>query len=175
MQPSVAVDAQPEVARVDYAAGVSSILLRAAAALAITVTATVTVAARGAAGIAVAQRTSDTSPPATTVPGNDSTGVGPGISIKEARRAHLRGPVLVVGYLLAVPGDPVRLCDALSHTRTPRCVGASLNVRGLPFGERNHLATAHRAHSATRWSPELVRILGTIHKTTLVVQTNAKA
>lgn len=155
--------------------GVPGILLRGAVTVAITVTATATVSARGAAGAADTQSTSDPSTPATSVPGNDSTAVGPGISVKEARRAHLRGPVLVVGYLIAVPDEPLRLCDGLSRTRTPGCAAASLKVRGLPVRERNRLATARRSGSSTRWSPERVRILGNIHKRTLVVPTTAKA
>jgi hypothetical protein len=85
------------------------------------------------------------------------------------------GPVLVAGYLLAVPGDAVRLCDALSRSRPPRCAGAALEVRGLTRRERRRLAPAHRSRSQIHWSPDPVRILGNIKKETLVVQTTATA
>jgi len=122
------------------------------------------------------QNTSTTSTPTTSsAPDSGRAPIGPGISVDEARRAHVRGPVLVVGYLLIASGKPVRICDQLTQARPPRCAGASLEVHGLPAHQRKAFATARRSGSSTRWSPQPVRVLGNVRKTTLVVQANAKA
>ncbi len=160
---------------IDSSAAAPRSLRRAAATLAIAMAVTTLVATGSAVDTAAAQNSTPTSTPATSMPGSESTAIGPGISVKEARRTKVPGPVLVVGYLLAVPHAPLRLCDALSRSRPPRCAGASLKVRGLPAHERNGLATEHRLSSPARWSPQPVQILGNVQKTTLVVQTTAKA
>jgi hypothetical protein len=119
-----------------------------------------------------AQTTTTTSVPVT---GTESTSIGPGISVTEARRTHLKGPVLVTGYLLVRPHQPIRLCDELAHARTTRCAGASIEVRGLRPSERDALATVHRAGAGTRWSSDQVQVLGEIRKQELRVQQHANA
>lgn len=119
-----------------------------------------------------AQSTTTTSVPVT---GTESTGIGPGISAKEARGTHLKGPVLVTGYLLVRPHQPIRLCDKLTHVRTTRCAGASIEVRGLRPSERDALATVHRAGTGIRWSSDQIQILGEIRKKALRVQQHARA
>lgn len=141
----------------------------------IAVMVTATVFTPVAADTVHARSVSATSMPDTGVSGGGSAAMGPGISVKEARHTRIRGLVLVVGYLLVVRGDPVRLCDALSRARIRRCTGVALEVRGLPSGERKRLADVHRSGSPTRWSSRPVRILGNIRKTTLVVSTTARA
>ena len=163
------------IAGVDSPVGVPRIVLRAAARLAVVVTVSATTTMGCAVGRAGAQSTTATSTPAARAPGRGGMAVGPGISVKDARRTQVRGPVLVSGYLLAVPDEALRLCDALNHSRPPQCVGAFLKIRGLSSRERNRLATEHRSGSTARWSPGAVQILGKLRESTLVVQTTAKA
>lgn len=104
---------------------------------------------------------------------HEGAGIGPGISIKEARNGKVKGPILVRGYLLVRAGHRTRLCTALTKTQPPRCRGPSLVVRGEASQDLNKLTAA--SSGKARWSPEPVRVLGTLEGVVLVVLQGGRA
>jgi hypothetical protein len=100
--------------------------------------------------------------------------VGPGISVAQARRDDVEGPVLVNGYLVVTANGRVRICTGLRGTRPPRCEPPSLTVRGLVRRDFDDLALRGR-QGRTRWSPGPVQILGAVHGDVLRVSENALA
>jgi hypothetical protein len=115
----------------------------------------------------------DGAPTASSTPVAGSP-VGPGISVAQARRDDVEGPVLVNGYVVVTPNGQVRICAGLRGTRPPRCAPPSLTVRGLAGRDLDDFAPRGRPRR-TRWSPDLVQILGAVHADVLRVSENALA
>lgn len=97
-----------------------------------------------------------------------ATGMGPGISIAEARRSTLAGPLLVNGYLVASSGE-TRLCEALAESSPPQCAGASLVVRGLELAS----VEGTRSASGVTWTERPVQLLGEVRDGVLTVARDA--
>ena len=98
-------------------------------------------------------------------PGSDGA-TGPGISVAEARRSRLDGPLLVNGYLVA-DESRVRLCDTLAESSPPRCGGASLEVEGLDIDSISGIESS----GAVRWSAQPRLLLGEVESGVLTVAT----
>lgn len=111
---------------------------------------------------------------ASTIPlsAGEGAAIGPGLSIAEARRGNLKGPVLVNGYLLLVNGHSPRLCTALSANEPPRCLAPSLTVARIG---RNQRTLATQKAGKTRWSPAPIQILGRLNRSVLSGETTATA
>ena len=95
----------------------------------------------------------------------DSTGVGPGISIDEARASDGQEPLLINGWLVVSPQGEVRFCSALGESNPPSCAGSSLLVEGLDPADAGELAEAE----GVQWSEESIQLLGSIEDGRLVV------
>jgi YVTN family beta-propeller protein len=112
-----------------------------------------------------------------TIPvGEHPTGVAicPAISVAQARRVTVQGPVLVNGYLVVTANGQVRICAGLRATRPPRCTTSALTVRGLVRRDFDDLALRGRP-GRTRWRPDPVQILGAVQGDVLRVAENAPA
>ncbi len=112
-----------------------------------------------------------TSEPPSIQPGSGSSGtaMGPGISVAEARRSRLDGPLLVNGYVIA-EGSKVRLCEALAESFPPQCGGASLEVRGLDLASLSGVQSS----GAVRWSAQPRQLLGEVKNGVLIVSGTSK-
>ncbi len=91
-------------------------------------------------------------------------GMGPGLSVTEARRSTLSEPLLVRGNLIVVDGV-ARLCEALLESHPPQCGGASLVVRGLDLTTIQPQSTAN----GVTWSATEVKLLGKVANNVLTV------
>ena len=95
----------------------------------------------------------------------DSTAVGPGISIDEARASDSQEPLLINGWLVVSPHGEVRFCSALGESSPPSCAGSSLVVEGLDPADAGKLAEAE----GVQWSEESIQLLGSVKAGRLVV------
>ena len=95
----------------------------------------------------------------------DSTAVGPGISIDEARASDSQEPLLINGWLVVSPQGEVRFCGALGESNPPSCAGSSLLVEGLDPADAGELAEAE----GVQWSEESIQLLGSVKAGRLVV------
>jgi hypothetical protein len=115
-------------------------------------------------------RQSSSTAPASAGPG---AAIGPGISIAQARTSTLKGPMLVVGYLVARSDHRPRLCTSLGNTSSRRCGNPSMAIRGLTNAAIRARATA--SADGTRWNPEPIQLLGTVTDGTIHVSSTARA
>lgn len=77
--------------------------------------------------------------------------VGP-VSIAEALASDSDDPLLVEGALVAVGGEPARLCSALAESFPPQCGEPSLVVEGLSLSAVANLQTEGNVSWAERVS-----------------------
>lgn len=101
--------------------------------------------------------------------GGGASAIGPGISVAEARRSRLDGPLLVRGYVLA-EGSTVRLCDVLLESFPPQCGAPSLEVRGLDLASLPGVQSS----SNVRWSDQQRLLLGEVTNGVLRVSSTSK-
>ena len=92
------------------------------------------------------------------------SGVGPGISIREALISNLTGPLLINGQL-RVQNDQARLCEFLDLSLPPQCGGRFLEVDGLDLMTIDGL----RSEGSVTWSDHAVQVLGTVEGEVLTV------
>jgi hypothetical protein len=95
---------------------------------------------------------------------------GPSLSIGDARGSHLRGPLLVSGYLY---GDDsgVRLCSGFRESYPPQCVQPSLVVEDLDPEQVGAIVKGPGAF----WTDSPVQLLGVVRNGVLRVSHNASA
>ena len=110
-----------------------------------------------------------TQQPSISAPGaSGGAGFGPGLSVAEARKSRLDGPLLVNGYVLS-DGAKVRLCDTLASSSSaanpPQCGGASLEVHGLDLATLPGVTSSGPA----RWSSQPRQLLGEVKNGVLTV------
>ena len=112
----------------------------------------------------------DAAAPATTATaagtsptGPTSAGIGPGLTVPEARTTDAEGPLLVRGALL-VEGGTARLCERLAESSPPQCGGDMLVVEGLDVSTIEALQST----GAVQWA-EQVKLLGDVDGDRLVV------
>ena len=87
---------------------------------------------------------------------------------EEARDAS--GEVTVEGALIAIEGEPVRMCSAILESYPPQCGQPSLEVRGLDLDALD-LASTRPGDEVTRarWSDRPIRVTGTVEDGLLIV------
>jgi hypothetical protein len=100
-----------------------------------------------------------------------ATGCGGGdgpLTPEEASDAS--GEVTVEGSLIAIDGEPVRMCSAILESYPPQCGEPSLEVQGLDLDSLD-LASTRPDDEVTpaRWSDRPIRIAGTVEDGVLVV------
>jgi hypothetical protein len=93
------------------------------------------------------------------------SGVGPGISIADARASDSGEPLLVNGFLVIDPEGEVQLCSALAESDPPSCGGLALTVEELAIEMSEGLDES----GGVRWSPDTVQLLGQVRGDTLEV------
>ena len=93
-----------------------------------------------------------------TAVSSSGSGVGPGISIDEALKLGLSGPLLVNGWLLASEAAEPMLCSELTRSTPPGCTAPSLRVKGLDLGTVGGL---HR-EGGQIWSEKAIQLLGEV-------------
>jgi hypothetical protein len=95
---------------------------------------------------------------------------GDSMSIKDALAADGK-TVIVEGSIVAIEGEPVRLCYALLESYPPQCGQPALELEGLDLGALE-LVTSRGDPSlpVTRWSDRPVRIRGTLERGVLIVE-----
>jgi hypothetical protein len=99
--------------------------------------------------------------------GEGDAGEGP-LSPEQALDAS--GEVTVEGSLIAVEGEPVRLCSAILESYPPQCGEPSLEVRGLDLDTLDLASTRPDDEvTAARWSDLPVQVTGTVEDGLLVV------
>jgi hypothetical protein len=82
------------------------------------------------------------------------------------------GEVTVEGALIAIEGEPVRLCSAILESYPPQCGQPSVEVRGLDLDSLELASTRPGEDvAAARWSDRPIRVTGTIEDGVLVVST----
>jgi hypothetical protein len=80
------------------------------------------------------------------------------------------GEVTVEGALIAIEGEPVRLCSAILESYPPQCGEPSIEVRGLDLDTLDLSETRPGEDVvAARWSDRPTRVTGTIEDGVLVV------
>lgn len=79
------------------------------------------------------------------------------------------GEVTVEGSLIAVDGEPVRLCSAILESYPPQCGEPSIEVQGLDLDSLD-LASTRPSDEVTpaRWSDLPIQISGTVEDGVLV-------
>ena len=94
---------------------------------------------------------------------------GDSVSLEDALGAEGK-TVIVEGSIVAIEGEPVRLCYALLESYPPQCGQPALELRGLDL-DVLELVTSRGDPSlpVTRWSDRPVRIRGTVEDGVLVV------
>ena len=87
---------------------------------------------------------------------------------EEARDAS--GEVTVEGALIALEGEPVRMCSAILESYPPQCGQPSLEVRGLDLDSLD-LSSTRPDDDVTpaRWSDRSIQVTGTVEDGVLVV------
>jgi hypothetical protein len=87
---------------------------------------------------------------------------------EEARDAS--GEVTVEGALIAIEGEPVRMCSAILESYPPQCGEPSLEVRGLDLDSLELSSTRPEDDvTAARWSDRPIQVTGTVEDGVLVV------
>ena len=88
---------------------------------------------------------------------------------EQARDAS--GEVTVEGALIAIEGEPVRLCSAILESYPPQCGDPSIEVRGLDLDSLDGLSSTRQGEDVipARWSDRPVQVTGTIEEGVLVV------
>jgi len=114
--------------------------------------------------LTVAACTADSGP--TVSPnGPPASGIGPGISVEQARASRLEGPLLVNGWLLRSSSGEVLLCTGLTDSLPPQCIEPALAVKGLDLSTVKGL----RTERDTVWSQQAIQLLGELNNGALVV------
>lgn len=98
--------------------------------------------------------------------GNGSAAEGP-LTPEEARATS--GKIAVTGSLIAIEGEPVRLCSAILESYPPQCGEPSLEVQGLDLDSLD-LASTRPGDEVTpaRWSHRPIEVTGTVEDGVLV-------
>lgn len=76
----------------------------------------------------------------------------------------------VTGYLVAFPGQPMRLCEALAESQPPQCGGAPTVIAGLDLSEINGLEEANDVE----WTNAPISLLGDLADGVLTVPVGAR-
>lgn len=134
----------------------------------------VALTAAAALSIAIACGGGADGTPATQTDGGPSDGgvisaLGPGLSVRDARKSTLDGPLLVNGFVLVADGR-VRLCSALAKSLPPQCGGDSLTLTGFPL-EGFELQRS----GDVSWTERSVQVLGFVDKGVMSAATNSTA
>lgn len=81
------------------------------------------------------------------------------------------GEVTVEGTLIAVNGQPVRLCSAILESYPPQCGEPALEVRGLDLDSLSGVSGTREGESVTPtlWSDRPIQVTGTVEDGVLVV------
>jgi hypothetical protein len=80
------------------------------------------------------------------------------------------GEVTVEGALIALEGEPVRLCSAILESYPPQCGEPSIEVRGLDLDSLGLSETRPGEDvAAGRWSDKPITVTGSIENGVLVV------
>ncbi len=90
------------------------------------------------------------------------------ISVSEAQRAGNGTSTRVTGFLVATPGQPVRLCEALAESYPPQCGRPEIEVEGLDVTAIGGLSDAQ----GVVWSDGYIEVSGVIRDGRLVVDSN---
>ena len=99
--------------------------------------------------------------------GGDGSDEGP-LTPEQALDAS--GEVTVEGTLIAVDGQPVRLCSAILESYPPQCGEPSLEVHGLDLDSLDLSGTREgESVTPTRWSDRPIQVTGTVEDGVLVV------
>ena len=97
-----------------------------------------------------------------------SGGIGPGLTVEEALRSEVAGPVLVRGHVIAARNQPIRLCSALAESYPPQCGEPSLRVDEL---ELEHLEGLTQSEDgAVTWSEREVKLIGILRDGSLFIE-----
>ena len=102
---------------------------------------------------------SEGDPQVSTDPSSSSgviAGVGPGLTIAEARTTDADGPLLVRGALVVDAGS-ARLCERLAESSPPQCGGDSFDLVGLDPSTVDGIEET----DGVQWA-EQVRLLGAL-------------
>ena len=83
-----------------------------------------------------------------------SSGVGPGLSVREAVSSRLTGLLLVNGFVVIADGE-TRLCQSLDQSQPPRCGDPSIILQGFE-PEPGALTEA----AGVAWTSDQVQVLG---------------
>ncbi len=97
------------------------------------------------------------------------SGVGPGISVTEALRSTLAGPLLVNGFIVTTPDGVVYLAEALAESFPPQPGADKLIVKGLDLDVFAGLTSAQ----GITWSEQNVQVLGIVADGVLTVSATA--
>jgi hypothetical protein len=81
------------------------------------------------------------------------------------------GEVTVEGALIAIEGEPVRLCSAILESYPPQCGEPSIEIRGLDLDSLDGLSSTCQGEDVipARWSDRPIQVTGTIEDGVLVV------
>jgi hypothetical protein len=85
------------------------------------------------------------------------------------------GGVTVEGVLIAIEGEPVRLCSAILESYPPQCGQPSIEVRELDFDLYPELSSTRPGDDVTpaRWSDRPIQVTGEIQDGVLFVRASA--
>jgi hypothetical protein len=88
-----------------------------------------------------------------------------------AQARDASGEVTVEGALIAIEGEPVRLCSAILESYPPQCGRPSIEVRGLDLDSLDGLSSTRQGEDVVpaRWSDRPTRVTGTIEDGVLVM------
>lgn len=101
----------------------------------------------------------------TTEPHGDGgrVAVGEPISVQQALTQDAHTPVLVLGYLFEMEDGTVVLADAILESYPPQPGGATIEIEGLSTdGMALEEAPADSGLATTRWSADMVEVLGNV-------------
>lgn len=101
----------------------------------------------------------------TTEPHGDGgrVAVGEPISVEQALTHDPHTPVLVIGYLFEMEDGTIVLADAILESYPPQPGGATIVVEGFSTdGMALEQASADSGLATTRWSADMVEILGNV-------------
>jgi hypothetical protein len=98
-----------------------------------------------------------------------ASGFGPGISVSEALKSNLDGPLLVNGWIFASSSN-VRLCSSLITSTPPACGQPSLEVKDFDLTPSDNF----KQEQDTRWSKEMVQVLGSVKDGVLTVAATSR-
>lgn len=98
-------------------------------------------------------------------PGAGAAAPGEALTVSEALATDASEPLLVRGALVAVDGQPPRLCEVLLESFPPQCGQPALVLEGADLSAFGPLQT----EGGVTWSDDQVSVLGTVDGTTLTV------